>query len=95
MARRRPSSVSANVAPFTRAKLIATTGTVPCSPRISGSAHTSSPPKSSSPRPANSRERKQRTVSRLRVLPKRLGRQTRVTESRARHQSLTNPVLST
>ena len=52
-------------------------------------------PKSSSLRPANSRERKQRTVSRLRVLPKRRGRQTRVTESPDGHQSRTTPVLST
>ena len=51
------------------AKLSATTGTVPCSARMAGSLHTSMPPKSSSPLPAYSRDRKQRTMSSVSVLP--------------------------
>jgi len=81
--------------PFASANDIIMVGIEPCRSQNREPSHTSSPPKSSSPRPAYVVEKKHSTMESVRVLPKRRGRHTRVTSSPDSHDLRTNAVLST
>jgi hypothetical protein len=83
---------SLKVFSLTRAKLMESTGQVPCICRYFSSCHIESP-SNSSPRPAYFTEKNCSSILIFSVLPNRLGR-VKVTSSSASHHFLIKSVLS-